>query len=104
MPKKRTDQQTAAPIRVTVKVFGGLRHQLGAPSIELDLRPFATLGALFAELRASRPDLAEKLDAGLQDGYLNALINGRNIRFLDGSNTQLKDGDSIAFLPPIGGG
>jgi len=102
--KKGSPDRGAPRIQVTVKVFGGLRQDLGAPSIDVDLRPFATLGALLAELRARRPELAEKLEAGLQDGYLNALINGRNIRFLDGSNTQLSEGDTVAFLPPVGGG
>ncbi|MHA1648787.1 MAG: MoaD/ThiS family protein [Candidatus Helarchaeota archaeon] len=32
------------------------------------------------------------------------LVNGRNINFLDGRNTKLKDGDVVAISPPIAGG
>ncbi|MCK5246700.1 MoaD/ThiS family protein, partial [Candidatus Bipolaricaulota bacterium] len=50
------------------------------------------------------PDLSAKLVAGLDAGYLNVLINGRNIQFLQGHDTVLNDGDTVAFLPPVGGG
>ncbi|MHA1358344.1 MAG: MoaD family protein [Candidatus Helarchaeota archaeon] len=36
--------------------------------------------------------------------YILILVNGRNIRFLDGRNTSLKDGDVVAISPPIAGG
>lgn len=35
---------------------------------------------------------------------LNLLLNGRNIIFLDGLNTELIDGNELFFLPPVGGG
>jgi len=32
------------------------------------------------------------------------LVNGRDIDFLRGLATRLKDGDRIVFFPPVGGG
>ena len=64
----------------------------------------ATLGILLQELETDFPDLSAKLVAGLDAGYLNVLINGRNIQFLQGQDTMLNDGDTVAFLPPVGGG
>jgi len=36
--------------------------------------------------------------------YLRLMVNGRDIAFLDGMNTLLKDGDEILILPPVSGG
>jgi molybdopterin synthase sulfur carrier subunit len=35
---------------------------------------------------------------------INVLKNGRNIKFLDGIETEVKEGDVIAISPPIIGG
>ncbi len=43
-----------------------------------------------------------------ETGYFNdwmlILINGRNIKFLDGLETKLKDNDVIVLSPPMAGG
>jgi MoaD family protein len=89
---------------VTVKVFGGLREVLGAPERPMTLPDVATLSDLFARLEADVPALSRRIADGLEKGFLNVLINGRNARFLQGTDTPLHDGDAVAFLPPIGGG
>lgn len=93
-----------ATITVTVKLFGGLRELVGEPSISISLPPEATVADLLAKLSHDFPELYEKLQPGLTKGYLNALVDGRNVRSLDGFNTPLSSGSTIAFLPPIGGG
>jgi len=91
-------------IRITIKVFGGLREsfQSGMQTYRLSSR--ATLGFLLQELKIDFPELSKKLLSGIDAGYLNILINGRNVRFLQGQDTELRDGDTVAFLPPVGGG
>lgn len=37
-------------------------------------------------------------------GFLQFLINGKSASTLNGLQTQLKDGDVLAILPPVGGG
>lgn len=37
-------------------------------------------------------------------GYLQFLINGRSVSTLKGLETELVDGDTLAILPPVGGG
>ncbi len=64
----------------------------------------SALAVLLQELEIDFPVLAAKLVTGLDAGYLNVLINGRNIHFLQGHDTVLQDGDTVAFLPPVGGG
>ena len=90
---------------VTVKVFGGLRQRLGGSgSLRMALPSQPTLSGLLADLATTHPDLVTELRSGLDDGYLNILVNGRNARLLAGFDTELSAGDTIAFLPPVGGG
>lgn len=91
-------------IRITIKLFGGLRESFQGGTHTYRLSSQATLGFLLQGLEADFPELSKKLIAGIDAGYLNILINGRNVRFLQGQDTELQDGDTVAFLPPVGGG
>ncbi len=90
--------------RVAVKVFGALRDGFGAAAREIGIRENGTLHDLLEALTAICPDVVPKLEQGLRDGFLNVLVNGRNARFLDDLGTHLNPDDTVAFLPPIGGG
>jgi molybdopterin synthase sulfur carrier subunit len=37
-------------------------------------------------------------------GFLQFLVNGNSASTLNGLETELKDGDLLAILPPVGGG
>jgi sulfur-carrier protein len=37
-------------------------------------------------------------------GFLQFLVNGNSTITMDGLETELKDGDVLAILPPVGGG
>ncbi|HMK94269.1 MAG TPA: MoaD family protein [Candidatus Limnocylindrales bacterium] len=41
---------------------------------------------------------------GQPKGFLQFLINGNSTSMLKGMETELKDGDVLAILPPVGGG
>lgn len=36
--------------------------------------------------------------------FINVYVNGKDVRFLKGFDTRLKDGDEITILPAISGG
>ena len=36
--------------------------------------------------------------------FVNVYTNGEDIRFLDGLDTQLKDGDEVSIVPAVAGG
>jgi len=91
-------------ICVTLKVFGGLRARGGPPAEACRLPPGSTLEHLWHELAAVDGPFVREVRKGLSDGYLHVLVNGRNAVFLEGMNTRLHDRDTVAILPPIGGG
>jgi len=104
MNHKRKAPADTQEVRVTVKVFGALRERLGADSRAVGIPDGGTIRDMLRVLATVVPELVPELERGLSAGYLNVLVNGRNARFLEDLNTKLLGGETIAFLPPIGGG
>jgi MoaD family protein len=67
----------------------------------------STLGEVIAKLEDEFGDAFSQrfLDAnGNPTRLLNIFVNGKNARFLDYLDTELRDNDEITILPAIGGG
>lgn len=66
----------------------------------------ATISQLVDELEDTYEGLAEKLldEGGEIRRYVNIFVNDEDIRFLDGKDTPLNDGDSVSIVPAIAGG
>ena len=71
--------------------------------VELEVR---TISQLVDGLEGAYPGLAEKLldEGGEIRRYVNIFVNDEDIRFLDGKDTPLNDGDSVSIVPAIAGG
>ena len=65
-----------------------------------------TVSEMVDNLDGAYPGIKEKLvdDAGQIRRYVNIYVNDEDIRFLNGSDTQLNEGDSISIVPAIAGG
>ncbi|MFR9673840.1 MoaD/ThiS family protein [Streptomyces sp. TR06-5] len=65
----------------------------------------ATLGELFADLETRHSGIRERVvDAGALRRFVNVYLNDEDVRFLDGIDTELTDGDSVTILPAVAGG
>lgn len=66
----------------------------------------ATISQLVDGLEGAYEGLAEKLldERGEIRRYVNIFVNDEDIRFLDGKDTPLSDGDSVSIVPAIAGG
>lgn len=66
----------------------------------------ATVGAAIAALEAAHPGIRERVlsDEGKVLRFVNIFLNDDDIRFLDGLESPVKDGDSISVVPAIAGG
>jgi MoaD family protein len=88
---------------VSVKIPTQLRSATdGEPTASVD---GATVGevldALYERFDELRSRIAE--DGGLRR-FVNVYVGGEDIRFLDGLDTAVKDGDEVTILPAVAGG
>ena len=64
-----------------------------------------TLAELFADLETRHTGiLARIVDNGELRRFVNVYLNDEDVRFLDGINTKLADGDNVTILPAVAGG
>ncbi|MFM9366955.1 MoaD/ThiS family protein [Streptomyces sp. Da 82-17] len=64
-----------------------------------------TLAELFTDLESRHSGIQDRLvDGGELRRFVNVYLNDEDVRFLDGINTKLGDGDSITILPAVAGG
>jgi molybdopterin converting factor subunit 1 len=81
-------------MRVTVRLFGAVREAVGAKELAVELEAGSTVGDLRARLAARHP---------VFDRFGERLAASVNLELVT-PVTELRDGDEVAFLPPVSGG
>jgi molybdopterin synthase sulfur carrier subunit len=89
---------------VTVKLPTQLRDAVGgATSKKVEGSTVGeALDALYAQHGELRGRLAD--DTGGLRRFVNVYLGGEDIRFLEGLDTPLSDGDEVTILPAVAGG
>jgi molybdopterin synthase sulfur carrier subunit len=92
-------------MKITVRAFADYREIIGN-EVELTLPEGETIGTLLFDIAERHPELQRQMfvKTGELKEFINILINGRNIAFLDNMATIMVDGDIIALFPPVAGG
>lgn len=64
------------------------------------------IAELLDSLEASSPGIKARLcdDEGKLRRFLNFYVNSEDIRFLQGIETPLQDGDEVSIVPAVAGG
>ena len=89
---------------VTVKLPTQLRDAAGgAVSAEVQ---GATVGEALEALYTAHGELRERIadDEGALRRFVNVYLKGEDIRFLEGLETPVADGDEVTILPAVAGG
>lgn len=65
-----------------------------------------TINGLVETLEQGYPGMGNRLrgDDGALRRFINIYVNDEDIRFLQGGDTALKDGDQVSIVPAIAGG
>ena len=65
-----------------------------------------TVVTLVEELEQQYPGIKKSLcdDSGELRRFVNIYVNEEDIRFLEGKETPIKDGDAVSVVPAIAGG
>ena len=66
----------------------------------------ATVTELLADLEQRHPGIKERIcdQEGKLRRFVNVFVNEEDIRFLQGDQTKVKDGDEVSIIPAIAGG
>lgn len=89
---------------VTVRVPMPLRRlTANQAAVSVDA---GTIAELVEALEKAHPGMADRLldEEGAIKRYVNLYVNDEDIRFLQGMDTCLRDGDGISIVPAIAGG
>jgi molybdopterin synthase sulfur carrier subunit len=65
-----------------------------------------TIGEVIEDLQRQYPGLKERIcdERGELRRFVNVYLNEEDIRFQNGKDTQVKNGDEISIIPAIAGG
>ena len=81
-------------MRVTVRLFARLRDIAGAGELPREIAPGATIRHVWRDLTGEYPDF------GPYERSISSAVNADYARM----DHVLRDGDEVAFLPPVSGG
>ena len=97
-------------MQVSVRFFTSLRERIGKKEETLKF-PENSKVTVDAVLKMLIQRYGERFveyvydeKTGKVKGFLQFLINGKSAAPLNGLETELRDGDVVAILPPVGGG
>ena len=89
---------------VIVKIPAQLRNVTGGEA-ETTVDEAETVGEVLDGLYERFDGLRERI---AEDGdlrrFVNVYVEGEDIRFLDGLETEVEDGDEVTILPAVAGG
>jgi molybdopterin synthase sulfur carrier subunit len=89
---------------ITVKLPTQLRPAAGnATEAQVD---GGTVGEALSALYAQHSELRERMadEDGTLRRFVNVYLGGEDIRFLEGLDTPVSDGDELTILPAVAGG
>jgi molybdopterin synthase sulfur carrier subunit len=81
-------------MRIRILFFASLTDVTGAPEITVEVSEHSTVGSVLGELTVRFPGL---------DAYRGRILSAINSVYAT-RETLLKDGDEVAFFPPVSGG
>lgn len=90
----------------TFRLFATLRDLTGKKEMTVPFQEGQTVRQLIDDIRREMPHLADEIitPGGEMTGLVHILVHGRNIEWLQGLDTTIREQDQIVLMPPTAGG
>lgn len=90
---------------VSIRIPTTLRTLTGGSS-EVQVEGAATVAEVLDALEATNPGFKERLldDQGGLRRFVNVFVADDDVRYLDGLDTPVPDGETVAIIPAVAGG
>jgi molybdopterin synthase sulfur carrier subunit len=91
---------------VKIRLYATLRDLIGTRQVDVQMEDVETVKFVLHHLVQQFPQLHEVIwqPDGSLAGYVAVILNGRDIRHLNGIETSVSDEDTLDIFPPVGGG
>jgi molybdopterin synthase sulfur carrier subunit len=89
---------------VTVRIPTTMRPiSGGASTVQVE---GSTLGEVLKGLDSAHPGFADRLfdESGALRRFVNVFVADDDVRYLDGLNTPVPDGETVSIIPAVAGG
>lgn len=88
----------------TIRIPSPLRPYTGGQSVTI--AEGATVGAALQGLAARHPDLRNHLytERGELRSFVNVFLGEEDVRYLQGTDTPLRESDQLRIVPSVAGG
>lgn len=89
-----------------IRLYATLRDLVGTRQMDMQADDFKNVEMVLHHLVQQFPQLHELIwqPDGSLAGYVAVILNGRDIRHLNGIETSVSDEDTLDIFPPVGGG
>ena len=89
-----------------IRLYATLRDLIGTRQVDVQMEDVETVRMVLHHLVQQFPQLHEVIwqPDGSLAGYVAVILNGRDIRHLNGIETSVSDEDTLDIFPPVGGG
>ncbi len=92
--------------KALLRTYGHITHIIGGGQVQVEFRG-GTVKEMLDELVRTYGDPMRNVLYPRGDNFsemLYVLVNGKNVTYLDGLASKLRDGDEVAVLPLTAGG
>ncbi|QLD86888.1 MoaD/ThiS family protein [Natronomonas halophila] len=93
-------------MELELRFFATFRAAVGQKTVTWEVDDDSTIGDILWAIEDEYPELVGELldeDGDIQP-QLTVLKNGREVVHLEGTETELDDGDRVSVFPPVAGG
>jgi molybdopterin synthase sulfur carrier subunit len=93
-------------MELELRFFATFREAVGQKTVDWEVDEGSTVGDVLEAIEDEYPELVGELldDEGDIQPQLTVLKNGREVVHIEGTATELEDGDRLSVFPPVAGG